>query len=236
MEYVIYILPVILPVGFWAGYHYYKDRHLPEPVSHLVLAFLLGIGSYYLGTLMYAALGLAGLRYDAYELAETSLPGLLTYAILGIGTIEELAKMLPFLLVVIRLKSFNEPIDGIIYASFIALGFATVENIHYLHFISGQEAWARGFAGPLLHIVFASIWGYYIGKACLCHEKTARVIVKAFIATAFFHGIYDFMVIAMPRSTLPLAALLIAGLWLWRLWLIRKLHTSKPGPCPQGDE
>ena len=57
-------------------------------------------------------------------MAETNLPGLITYAILGIGLIEELAKMIPFVLVIIHLKSFNEPIDGLIYASFIALGFA----------------------------------------------------------------------------------------------------------------
>ncbi len=42
MRYAVHLLPVILPVLFWAGYHYYKDRHLPEPVSHLALAFILG--------------------------------------------------------------------------------------------------------------------------------------------------------------------------------------------------
>ena len=29
------LLPVVLPILFWAAYHYYKDRHLPEPVGHL---------------------------------------------------------------------------------------------------------------------------------------------------------------------------------------------------------
>lgn len=235
MNYTVHLLPVILPLLFWACYHYYKDRHLPEPVSHLLLAFALGIGSFYLGTLMYWSLGLAGLRYDAYLLAETNLPGLLAYAILGIGVIEELAKMIPFLLVVIHFKSFNEPIDGIIYASFIALGFAAFENIQYLQYITNAEAWARGFAGPLIHIVFASIWGYYIGRAQLCRRNVGRTIVATLSCTAIFHGIYDFMVIAKPGSALPLAALLIVGIWLWRLWLIRDLHTLSPGPCPHDD-
>lgn len=40
MSYTILCLPVLLPVLFWAGYHYLKDRHLPEPLSHLLLAFI----------------------------------------------------------------------------------------------------------------------------------------------------------------------------------------------------
>jgi RsiW-degrading membrane proteinase PrsW (M82 family) len=229
LAYALYLLPIVLPLCFWAGYHYYKDRHLPEPVGHLAIAFFLGIVSYYLGMLMYGALGVAGLRYDAFDLAGSNLPGLFVYAILGIGIIEELAKILPFMLVATRLGSFNEPIDGIIYASFIALGFSAVENISYLRFIGGHEAWGRGFAGPLIHIVFASVWGYYIGLASLRRQKRLLVALLALLVTAFFHGIYDFIVIALPGSTLPLAALLIVAIWLWRLWLIRHLHRESGG-------
>ena len=232
MRFTLHVLPVLLPVLFWAGYHYHKDRHLPEPVSHLLLAFVLGAGSFYLGMFMYRALGLVNLRFDAYLLAETNLPGLFAYAILAIGVIEEFAKMIPFLLIVIHLKEFNEPVDGIIYASFIALGFAAVENIQYVQFATSLEAWARGFAGPVIHIVFASIWGYYIGRACLCRRYLLGTIIAALAITAILHGIYDFVVIAMPSPALPVAAFLIVSVWLWRLWLIRALHTLPPGPCP----
>ncbi len=189
MRYTPHILPLIVPLVFWAGYHYYKDQHLPEPISHLLLAFGLGIGSFWLGLLGYEALGLLNLRYDAYHLAETNLPGLITYAILGIGLIEELAKMIPFVLVIIHWKSFNEPIDGIIYASFIALGFAAVENFQYLQFATNAEAWARGIAGPVIHIVFASIWGYYIGRAFLCRRNLTPVILVTLAGTAILHGV-----------------------------------------------
>jgi RsiW-degrading membrane proteinase PrsW (M82 family) len=236
MQYFIYLSPVILPALFWAGYHYYKDRHLPEPLSHLFLAFTLGVGSFYLGGMLYRALGVFGLRYDAYLLAESNLPGFLAYAILAIGIIEELAKMIPFLLVVVRLPSFNEPIDGIIYASFIALGFAAMENIQYLQFLAPQEAWARGFAGPLIHIVFASVWGFYIGRAYLYKRDRARTTLVALLVTALLHGVYDSAVIARPESALPLAALLIVTVWIWRLRLIRNLHLAPPGPCPAEED
>ena len=229
----VLILPVILPVLFWACYHYYKDRHLPEPVSHLLLAFALGVGSFYLGMFMYWALDFVNLRYDAFLLAETNLPGLFAYAILVIGVIEELAKLIPFLLIVIHFKEFDEPIDGIIYGSFIALGFSAVENIQYLPFVTSVEALARGFAGPVVHIVFASIWGYYIGRAYLCRRALGRTIIAALAVTAVLHGIYDFVVIALPAPALPAAACLIVAIWLWRLWLIRDLHALPAGPCPQ---
>ena len=234
MRFSTQVLPLILPVLFWACYHYYKDRHLPEPVSHLLVAFALGIGSYYLGMLMYQALGLVGLRFDAYQLAETNMPGLVAYAILAIGLIEELAKMTPFVLIIIHFKEFDEPIDGIIYASFIALGFSAVENIQYLQFVTPVEAWARGFAGPVIHIVFASIWGYYIGRAYLCKKPLGRTIVAALAFTAILHGLYDVIAIAMPAPALPMAAALIVSIWLWRLRLIRDLHGVASGRMRPG--
>ncbi len=232
MNWALLTLPVTAPIVFWAGYHYHKDRHLPEPVGHLLLAFALGIGSFWLGLMMYRALGLVGLRFDAFVLADTNLAGLFLYAIAVIGVVEELAKMVPFLLVVIRFREFNEPIDGIIYGSFIALGFAAVENWRYLPFLDGWEGLARGFAGPVVHMVFASVWSFYIGRARLEGRPLAPVIIGALAFTAILHGVYDFIVIALPAPFLPVSAALILGVWLWRLQLIRKLHGLPPAPCP----
>jgi RsiW-degrading membrane proteinase PrsW (M82 family) len=235
MKYAAQYLPIILPLVFWIVYHYKKYRHLPEPMDHLALAFAFGVGSFYLGMYMYQALGLVGLRYDAYVLAETNLPALFIYSVSVIGVIEELAKMVPFLLFVIHFSEFDEPLDGVVYASFIALGFALVENIQYLQFLTNGEAWARGFAGPVVHIVFASIWGYYIGRAYLCRKPLFRVILSVLICTAFLHGIYDFVVIALPAPALLITAMLIAGLWVWRLVLIRDLRLLPEGPCPSDE-
>ena len=45
MENTAHLLPIVLSILFWAGYHIHKDRHLPEPPGHLLLALLLGVGS-----------------------------------------------------------------------------------------------------------------------------------------------------------------------------------------------
>jgi len=220
------LYPIVLPVLFWAWYHYHKDRHLPEPIGHLLLAFGLGAGSYWLGILMYEGLGLIGLRFDAFELAESSSLSLLVYALLAIGPIEQLAKFIPFFFVILRFDEFDEPVDGIIYASFIALGFAFVENLYYFQYVSSTEAFARGFAGPLIHVVFASIWGYHVGRAFLRQEKVFLTAFLSLAASAVLHGFYDFLVIALPPYALPLSAVLIAATWIWRMFLFRDLRRA----------
>jgi RsiW-degrading membrane proteinase PrsW (M82 family) len=224
MGYLMYIVPIVMPVIFWAAYHYHKDRHMPEPVGNLVLCFGLGILSFYLGKLMYMGLDLLGLRFNAFALAESSRAGFLAYSVLAIGGIEESAKLLPFLIVALRFKAFDEPVDGIIYAAFIALGFATVENILYLQYADGLEMIGRGFASPLVHIMFASIWAFNIGLAFLQRRRLTGIVLKYLGLAALAHGVYDFIVIALPLSALPLSALLILAIWLWRMHLIRDLH------------
>ena len=220
------ILPVIVPMLFWAVYHYHKDRHLPEPVSSLVLAYGLGLVSAAISRALYTALGWASLRYDAFALADGNTLGLLAYSMLAIGPIEELAKMLPFLALVLWHRELDEPIDGIIYASFVALGYAAVENLIYLDFLAPHEAAARGFAGPVVHILFASIWGFTIGCARIRGDSILRAIAGGFLLAAGLHGLYDFIVLQQTLNALPIAALLIVGGWIWRLRLIRRLQES----------
>jgi RsiW-degrading membrane proteinase PrsW (M82 family) len=224
MTQALLFLPIVLPAVFWAVYHYNKDRHLPEPVGNLLLCFALGMLAAGLSKALYVGLEPLGLRFDAVTLADSNPLGLLAYAMLAIGPIEELAKMLPFLLVVIRLKAFDEMLDGIVYASFIALGYAAVENYHYLDYLTRIEAFARGFAGPVIHILFASIWAYWITRARLEHESIILPAMYGFLLAAGLHGLYDFMVLRYPVAALPIAAAMIGSIWIWRLRLMRRLH------------
>jgi RsiW-degrading membrane proteinase PrsW (M82 family) len=143
---------------------------------------------------------------------------------LAIGPVEELAKLLPFLLVVLRFKEFDEPMDGIIYASFIGLGYAAVENWQYLDYLTTTEALARGFASPVIHMLFASIWGHWIARAHLEGRSVVRATIISAIIASTLHGLYDFVVILNPRHALPVAAFGILVIWLWRLSILRALH------------
>jgi len=217
-------LPVLLPILFWAGYHYHKDRHLPEPPGNLALCFVLGILASWVSLGMYMGLGLFDLRLDAVALADSDRRALFLYAVLAIGPIEEFAKMLPFVVVALRFKDFDDDMDGITYASFIALGYAAVENVYYLQFLAPAEAFARGFAGPVVHIVFASIWGYTIGHAYLARRPLLVPALIGFGVSALAHGVYDFFALMAPRLSLLAAGLIVLTIWIWRLVLIRRLH------------
>jgi protease PrsW len=236
MQQVLLTMPVVLPAIFWAAYHYHKDRHLPEPASHLFLAFGLGLLAVGLSKLLYLGLAPLGLRYDALALAESNPLGLLAYAVLAIGPIEELTKLLPFVAIIIHLKEFDEPVDGIIYASFIGLGYAAAENVLYLDYLTPWEAAARGFASPVVHIVFASIWAYAFTTAWLARRPVARSLLLGFLVAAVLHGIYDFLVLQSPVAALPIAAALILAIWIWRLVVFRRLQrlaarqTEEPQP------
>ena len=236
MSLAIQVLPVALPVVFWGVYHYHKDRHLPEPVGHLVLTFFLGVAAAAVSKGLYIALGWASLRYDATLLADSNLLGLLAYTMLAIGPIEEFAKLLPFLLIVLRFPEFDEPIDGIIYASFIGLGYAAVENIIYLQYLTPLEAAARGFAGPVVHMLFASIWGFTIGCAYLRGESPLAGALRGFLMSAMVHGLYDFIVLQHSMIALPIAALLIVAIWIWRLRLLKALHEEAERAAPGAPE
>lgn len=224
MQQVLLILPVAVPVIFWAAYHYHKDRQLPEPPLNLLLCFALGLVAAWLSRLMYSGLESLGLHYDAVALGIDQPLGLFAYAVLAIGPIEEFAKILPFMLVVMRFKALDEPLDGIIYASFIGLGYAAAENVYYLQFVTPLEAAARGFASPVVHILFASIWAHWITRAHLAGRQVLFATVIGFVLAAFLHGTYDFLVLLQPVSALPVAAGLIVSIWVWRLILMRRMH------------
>ena len=226
-------LPVLLPALFWAAYHYYKDRHLPEPPLNLATCFVLGASAAWISKLMYAGLEPLGLRYDAVLLADQNPLGLFLYAVLAIGPIEEVSKLLPFLAIALRFRAFDDVLDGITYASFIALGYAAIENAYYLQYLTPGAAVARGFAGPVVHIAFASVWGYAIGRARLAGRPILWPTVASLVVSALLHGVYDFFALSGPRGSLLAAAGVVVVLWLWRLFVIRSL--GQPAGAPSAD-
>lgn len=210
-----------LPLLFWAAYHYYHDRHRPEPLSFLLFALVLGYLSAYLGIFFYETLDDFGLRQDAFALAERSHRELFLYAVLVIGPIEEFAKFVPFLLLLIHSDHFDEAFDGVVYASFVAMGFSIFENQHYLQLLEGPAAVGRAIASPMVHILFASIWGYAYGYADRHGRNRVIFTAGALVLAMLLHGIYDYFALAMNVWTHVIPPLLIGTIWITRTWLTR---------------
>jgi RsiW-degrading membrane proteinase PrsW (M82 family) len=222
----IVISGIIAPAIFWFGYLYFKDRVQPEPFRTTGTTYILGIFSAILTIQLFKILPLVGIPEDPSALMETNWLRFMFYSIGITGFIEEFCKFLPFFFVVLRFKFFDEEIDGIIYASIIALGFASYENSRYLIYLDGWELFGRAFASPLTHTIFSSIWGYTVGLAWLESRSVAKATVFGVGLAALFHGLFNVLTTS-PALRIG-ASLLILAVWIWRIRLIERLdHKSK---------
>lgn len=217
----LFISSVLAPALFWSGYLYYKDRFQPEPLLKFGSAYLAGIAAALVCLLALRLLPLIGVPDDPSALMETGGWPFLAHSLAVTGFVEELFKFLPFILIVVRYRCFDEKTDGIIYASAIALGFASFENMRALVLLSGWELYGRAFASPLTHTMFASIWGYLVGIARLKQKRLWGPSILGLILAATAHGVFNFLA---TSSKLRLgAALFILVIWIWQ---IRKLEKS----------
>lgn len=206
---------IIAPAILWIVYYYYKDRLKPEPLLYIGLTFILGFAAGYVCFKSYGLLPLIGLPEDPSIIMDQHRLQFFFYCLGPVGLLEEFIKYLPFLFIIFVFKSFDEKVDGIIYASVIALGFASYENLHYLAYLGGFELIGRAAASPLTHSIFSSIWGYMVGAAKLSHRSVFKASVIGLVISAVLHGIFDFLT---TSTTLRLAsAVVILGIWIWRL-------------------
>lgn len=110
-----------------------------------------------------------------------------------------------------RSKHFDEPYDGVVYASASALGFAALENAILLR--GHPEAGALGIARALLslpaHVFFACMWGYALGRARQTKQPGAGFPFLFTLALGG-HGLYIHIVYGRPAgallATVPLLA------------------------------
>jgi RsiW-degrading membrane proteinase PrsW (M82 family) len=209
---------ILAPAAFWIGYFYYKDRYLPEPLANLIAAYTMGFASGFLCYQFYALLARAGITADFQAILTRSSPmQLFSYSVVFIGIIEETFKYLPFVLVVLRFKAFDERIDGIVYAAALAIGFASFENLGYLPLMKGAAFLGRAFATPLTHTVFASIWGYTVGRAFLA---------------SLCHGLFNYLTFSYTLRFL--SALLILAIWAWGIRILEKQDDGIGKPSHPG--
>lgn len=216
---------IMAPALFWLGYFYYKDRFQPEPLKIIGTAYILGLAVAFVCLKFYGLFPLIGIPYDPSALMESKRIQFLVYSIAITGLFEELFKFLPFFLIMLHLKTFDEKTDGIIYASTIALGFASFENIGYLPYLEGFELFGRAFASPLTHTIFSSLWGYSVGKARLEGGSLLKASLQGIFLAAFCHGVFNFLTTATCLRVA--SSILILTIWIWRLRILEKSIPKK---------
>lgn len=184
-----YIALAITPGIVISLYIFYKDSYNREPVLNLVISFLLGALSIIPVLLIE--------RKAGHSFIDGSVMGVALFAFVVVAMSEEAMKFIVVRTYAWNLKSFDEPLDGIVYTVMIGMGFATVENIMYVlayadHGRGFEIGLKRMFLSVPAHASFAVVMGYFIGKARFSRKHKMKFQLAGLFFAVFFHGLYDF--------------------------------------------
>jgi protease PrsW len=189
---------------------YLTDWHEREPLRLLIKLFAIG----FISVIPTAIIEQGLLMLNPF----TGILAIAFIAFLVAGFTEELVKRHLVIRYALNRVEFDERLDGIIYAVFIALGFATAENINYVVFAFASNPYVgiyRGLISVPAHMLFAITMGYYISLSKFSIETGLKraYLRKALIMPFLLHGIFDF--ILMAQMDIVLIAFIPFTIYLW---------------------
>lgn len=201
--------PILGGAILWLQYFDLKDSLRKEPRRLLILGFFLGSVAAALATGTYDVLAQFGYQGPGGGSARQ-----LVYFLCVVGPIEEGSKFAVAWAVLFRTRWFDEPIDGLVYAAAVAIGFASFENALYAIQVDWPTQLARAATTPLTHSVFSALWGFGSGYALLVEKRPlhrALWLVLPLVAAALAHGAYDAAIVTLAKPWL--ASLLVLAIW-----------------------
>ncbi len=209
--------PLLIAFCFWL------DRYEPEPGRYRVAALAWG------GTVA-VVIGAGLSLLLGYLVADSDAIGAVVWAPLT----EEFGKgLFLILLVVLRRRHIQGPLDGAIYGALVGVGFSFVEDTLYysVGFVEGGAenlvtlVVLRGFLGAFSHSLYAAMFGIGIGLAVQTRRPAVRVLapLAGFAAAVFLHALWNGsitffeqlgFVVAYLFVMLPLLGVVVAlGIW-----------------------
>lgn len=200
---------------------YFKDPVEKEPLKLLLSLFALGCVS----TVPAIILELIGSTVLFDGGSPTTLLGIILDNFIVVALVEELCKFIFLRLKTWKSPEFNYLFDGIVYAVFVSLGFAVLENIFYVFEFGIETGIARAFTSLPGHTVFAVFMGFFYAHAKLEQIKGNNAGVKQNLALAVVvptlaHGAYDFLATLESDVAFLLFLVLITVMFITGLRLI----------------
>lgn len=176
----------LAPVVIIAVYIYFRDKYEKEPIRLLLFALLAGgltvipilFLESFLSSFTGLFYGLTAAAWKAFVVAAFS---------------EELFKYIALYLLIWKSAEFNEKFDGIVYATYVSLGFAAVENVMYVMDGGLSTGIMRAITAVPAHAIFGITMGFYFGMAKFYEKERAKLKLKALAFPILLHGIYDFI-------------------------------------------
>ncbi len=208
----------VFPVIVILLYIYFRDKYEKEPIGLLLKAFVGGLFSA-LATILFLS-PLHSFFPEFY-----SVHGMAFFrAFAGAAIPEEILKFAFLYFIIWNNRNFNENFDGIVYAVFVALGFACFENVLYVTEYGAGVGIMRGIFAVPGHALDGVIMGYYFSLARFKPAKSSGYLLKSVLYPVIAHGIYDFLLFYASgiaeenhfMAGLAIIAFLIFIVALWR--------------------
>ncbi|MEA3446853.1 MAG: PrsW family intramembrane metalloprotease [Bacteroidota bacterium] len=183
-----------VPVILILFYVYYRDKYKKGPIWMLLLS--LAGGAAIVPVVMWWEQAMSGLAayYYSFQWQHAFIVSFLVA-----GLCEESMKLLAFMLLIWRRSYFMKKFDAILYAVYISLGFALVENIMYVIAGGTQTGFTRALTAVPAHAIFGIAMGFYLGRAKFSSRKRFFKIFYALFVPLVLHGTYNYIIMAdMP--------------------------------------
>jgi hypothetical protein len=135
-------------------------------------------------------------------------------------------------------RQFDGVVDGVIYATFAALGFAAIENIIYYSNAAREEALGhagvlagtvvvRGILGPWGHPLYTSMTGLGFGIARETNKTWLKWLAPlgGYLFAAFLHSTWNTAATlsnALVLLMLPLWFLFVLAFFILVIWLVKR--------------
>ena len=222
------ILISLLPILIILCLIYYKDKN-KEPLKLLLLLFSFGIIAKLLTMYVYDYI-YPNIQIPKAVNPEMNFLRVILYSFINIALLEELLKWIMTYIIGYKNKEFDETYDGVVYAVFVALGFAFYENIFYiLNYETISTALTKTLIAIPGHTCNAIFMGYYLSLAKICSKKDKRLerkyIILSILAPTILHGIYDFCL--MSNNILLISFFVIYASFLYIISIKKIKELSK---------
>ena len=237
------LIPVLglAPGLLWLWFIYRGNKYRPEPKGLVIRTFLFGMMAIIPVMFVETALLLPYVfthidqfkNFSMTDLNNLTIGQIAYVSFLVAGVTEEFFKFLVVRTTIYKSPYFDEPIDGLVYSSAAALGFASLENIEYLIQFGWQTALVRAPITTMAHVVFSAMWGYPLAMKKLKRKNSTIFLWLGLLGAMAGHGLYDFLAFQQNDSftNIPILIGLIAlfgGLIALFIFLMRRGQKLSP--------
>ncbi|CAN5287933.1 hypothetical protein BH09BAC5_BH09BAC5_23810 [soil metagenome] len=166
-----------------------KELSFLSPIKwkHFFLAVAIGIVLAMLSWLLYEFY-----HYVLHFWSNGEIKNDFLFSFLGIGLIEELVKLIPFLILLHFTKIIKRPVDYLLIASAAGLGFAFFENLLYFSKYGLDIIHSRALTASVAHMASSAFVAYGFVLLKFRYPKKYWILPAFFIIAVLAHGFYDF--------------------------------------------